>query len=67
MDTITNTNYDWANVSDEYLDEIIELQLEVAKRFTGRRQWDKSDRAMDNVKVAMAERENRNNKKQGLA
>jgi hypothetical protein len=58
----TNTNYDWANVSDEYLDEIIELQFRVAKRFSGRKQWEKFDRAMENVAVAQQERENRRTK-----
>jgi hypothetical protein len=55
----TNTNYDWANVSDQYLDEIIELNLAVANRFVGRHQIQKLDRAIDNVKVAQRERENR--------
>jgi hypothetical protein len=59
MTTTTNTNYDWANVSDQYLDEIVELQLRVAKRFSARNQWDKFERAMGNVTAAQQERENR--------
>jgi hypothetical protein len=55
----TNTNYDWANVSDQYLDEIIALNLSVSKRFTKRHQWAKFERAMDNIKAAQQERENR--------
>jgi hypothetical protein len=62
MNTITNTNYDWANVSDEYLEEIERLQFEVAKRFSGRKQWDKFNRAMDNIIAAQQERENRRTK-----
>lgn len=59
----TNTNYDWANVSDEYLDEIIALQLRVSLRFCKLHHWAKVDRAMDNIEVAQEERENRRQRK----
>jgi predicted nucleic acid-binding protein len=59
MTTYANTHYDWANVSDEYLEEIIELELKVAKRFTGRRQWEKLDLALQNVKIAQQEIDSR--------
>jgi hypothetical protein len=57
-----NTNYDWKNVSDEYLDEIIAIQMKSAKRFIAYNQQAKFERAMSNVDAAQAERRNRSDK-----
>jgi len=60
--TEANTNYDWKNVSDEYLDEIIAIQMKSAKRFVAHNQQAKFERAMSNVDAAQAERRNRSQK-----
>jgi len=56
MATTTNTNYDWKNVSDDYLNEIIEIQQKVALRHIRYGQMDKLQRAESNIKAAQAER-----------
>ena len=54
--TESNTNYDWKNVSDDYLNEIIEIQQKVALRHIRYGQMDKLQRAESNIKAAQAER-----------
>lgn len=54
--TESNTNYDWKNVSDDYLNEIIEIQQKVALRHIRYSQMDKLKRAESNIKAAQAER-----------
>jgi hypothetical protein len=58
---IVNTNYNWEKVSDEYLGEIIQINLKTARRFATYGQFAKFDRAMDNVKVAQEQIEKRRN------
>ena len=54
--TESNTNYDWKNVSDDYLNEIIEIQQKVALRHIRYGNMDKLQRAESNIKAAQAER-----------
>ena len=57
--TETNTNYDWKNVSDDYLNEIIAIQQKVALRHIRYGNMDKLQRAESNIKAAQAERQAR--------
>ena len=63
MATTTNTNYDWKNVSDDYLNEIIEREQNCALRFIRYGQMEKLERAESNIKTAQAERRARLNRK----
>ena len=58
-----NTNYDWKNVSDDYLNEIIEREQNCALRFIRYGQTEKLQRAESNIKTAQAERRARLNRK----
>jgi hypothetical protein len=51
-----NTNYDWKNVSDEYLNDIIAREQKCAARFIRYGQTAKLERAESNIKAAQAER-----------
>ena len=51
-----NTNYDWKNVSDDYLNEIIEREQNCVLRFIRYGQMEKLERAESNIKTAQAER-----------
>jgi len=55
----TNTNYDWKNVSDDYLEEIIAIQHKCALRFIRYNQWEKLRRAESIIEAARAERKAR--------
>ena len=57
--TQTNTNYNWANVSDKYLDEIIELEQKCVLRFIRSGKWAKYERARSNIQAAKAEKAKR--------
>lgn len=59
MTTSNGMSYDWANVSDEYLQEIIRINLKVAERMTKKKQFAKSERALSNVQAAQLERKRR--------
>ena len=56
MATTTNTHYDWKNVSDDYLEEIIDIQHKCALRFIRYNQWEKLRRAESIIEAARAER-----------
>lgn len=60
--TTTNTSYDWDHVSDEYLNEIIAIEISCAKRFVSYHQEAKFERAVSNIEAAQAERDRRANK-----
>ena len=63
MTNITkNTNYDWDHVSDEYLNEIIAIEIKCAKHFVSYHQEAKFQRAVSNIEAAQAERDKRANK-----
>ena len=56
MTQTLNTNYDWQNVSDDYLNEIIAIENRVALRYINNGQTEKFERAHSNLLAARAER-----------